>query len=778
MRQGRLLCATLLLLLARPSVCVLRGLPPTSDDAINLAVVGVWGKQGTVANATRCTGTFISPEVVLTAASCVLQGTPTGLFQHAACAHGAVSCPTVPADTLEIIAANRLPDTHERTAEVLSYEFRYSVPSLMPQVCTGGSACGEGWDIAALRVRQLCPRQRCIPPLPLSLGSLQAGETLRIVGAGIDPAAATLEEARHALRYQDGPLDRVRANQTLTIGAFARAALFGEPGPSACPGDDGAPIFRYEPTLDLTTGAGADGEMYGTSDVGLLAEIDALFAQDDAASFSSGASISTGTNTGSSTSYDAFADAASATGGAVSDRSADRSADLGGGGSGGGRSLSDAGFDSSGGLGGSGHGGWALVGVHSRIRGADSSGAGACVHSTTGSRAWLTRVSRCWLWRVLTLWRSLPRQMLPATPPPPPPSYSGMPAPPVPPISPDSVQWIERIGVRRLSARVLRECRGIDHWPPELRAPSRALPSVYSRQLADADEPVLPTLPPTPLPNQAGVCYGSPLHFCVHILSERGRLRYSIDDGSGSVVGRALHLTRLVTYTFQVVGVHQAHPLVISDSDTGPDRRRGVEVVGTFPAYGYDLFAFTPQAATPSLLYYQSTSRSGLGGPIHIANTKAAEPRSLPGADGTPFATPSVMILWDAHGVTVHRWSEYNESSNLTDSAWGDSLAGGAGGEDAAVVVRHRLDVIGHLPLATLARAAVYNRTYARWQREYAEAMRFAPVPPNITYTNVSNSTNVTLTYAPLLTSLDLVTCPAHPSPRCHVAGTCVTVWR
>lgn len=184
------------------------------------------------------------------------------------------------------------------------------------------------------------------------------------------------------------------------------------------------------------------------------------------------------------------------------------------------------------------------------------------------------------------------------------------------------MQWVGRIGVRRLTSATLTECAHSDHWPPELRPPSRALPSAYAQQLGGTGDAVLPTLPPTPQPNQAAVCYASPTHFCVHLLTERGRLRYSVDDGTGSVVGRALALTRLVRYTFQMVGVHAAHPLVVSDSDTGPDRRRVLEVVGAHPAWGYDLFAITPQAATPDTLYYQSATRSGLGGPIYISNTR------------------------------------------------------------------------------------------------------------------------------------------------------------
>ena len=207
----------LLLSAAPPAAPVLRGLPVTTGDGTDAAVIALWGREGTEAAGLRCTGVFIAPEVVLTAAACVLRSAPTGLFEHVACAHGGADCPTLPAATLQILAARALPEEREETAEVLSIEFRYSVPSLMPQVCTGGAVCGEGWDIAALRVRQLCPRQRCVPPLPLSLGTLRSGETLRLVGAGVDPLAASSELGGHALRYEDGELEGVRANQTLTL---------------------------------------------------------------------------------------------------------------------------------------------------------------------------------------------------------------------------------------------------------------------------------------------------------------------------------------------------------------------------------------------------------------------------------------------------------------------------------------------------------------------------------------------------------------------------------
>ncbi|MDC0526201.1 hypothetical protein OAO87_04285, partial [bacterium] len=131
------------------------------------------------------------------------------------------------------------------------------------------------------------------------------------------------------------------------------AHLLREPGPAACAGDAGAPVLRYEYGLENTTGDGADGAMYGEVEHDLAAEI-----VDDAADGEGGGS----------------------------------NADVGGGDVAGGENemLSHAERE--------GAGGWAVVGIHSRVVGGASSGVGACVHSGSGGRVWLTRVSRCWLY--------------------------------------------------------------------------------------------------------------------------------------------------------------------------------------------------------------------------------------------------------------------------------------------------------------------------------------------------------------------------------------------
>ena len=156
-----------LLLVSLPRlVGVFSGSPVPAEEASAQAVVALWGKAGTAASEVRCSGVFIAPEVVLTAASCLLAEKPATLVEHAACAAGASSCPTLPADAFEVLSAAKLPEEQELIAVVLAFEFRYSVPQEMPQVCTGGSICGEGWDVAALRVEQLCPRSAAFRRCP------------------------------------------------------------------------------------------------------------------------------------------------------------------------------------------------------------------------------------------------------------------------------------------------------------------------------------------------------------------------------------------------------------------------------------------------------------------------------------------------------------------------------------------------------------------------------------------------------------------------------------
>lgn len=769
-----------------PAFAVQHGMPLPTDDPSASAVVAVWGKPGTTAEHVRCSGVFIAPEVVLTAAACVLAERPATPLVHMACAHGdKAGCRTLPPSLLEVVAASDLPDEREATAEVLALEFRYSVPSEMPQVCSGGAVCGEGWDIAALRVRQLCPRQRCVPPLPLSLGSLEGGEMLRLVGTGVDPGAPSSELAGHALRYQDGALAAIRANQSLVLanaagdGVPALGAADGSSGDSAsarvgsgasvswaCHGDDGAPLLRYEATLEPTTGDGVPKAMYALDD----ADDALLDGRAHIVAFDGRSPASASEETSEALGH---LDSGRASGVGVADGAAGATP-LGIGSEGRGYAGRRLGASAA-------RGGWAVVGIHSRVRAdacaaaprsargtaaADAAADAAATRDArggvidAGGRAWSVRVSRCWLWRTLALWRTLPEASLPAE------RGSSPPSPPLPPISPDARQWTERVGVRRLTRRVQSECAGTDHWPPELLSPSAALPPEFALRLAQPTDPLLPALRPLQQPARSSVCYASKHHFCVHLLSERGRLRYSIDGGAGSAVGRTLSLTRLVTYTFQMVGVHAAHPyarhgsnlvslpppplmradqrsrptrgrFVISESETGPDRRRTVadEIHGAHPAIAYETFRFTASLATPPHLWYQSATRSGVGGPIRIVNTAHEEPRSLPGGTAAPSPTASALLLWDAHGATLHRWRR--------DEPAADGVV--EGGESSGS--SRGLEVVDHLPLASIARAALYNRTYARWRTAYDARMAHAPVAPNVTHVNVTNSTNTTLVY-------------------------------
>ena len=95
-------------------------------------------------------------------------------------------------------------------------------------------------------------------------------------------------------------------------------------------------------------------------------------------------------------------------------------------------------------------------------------------------------------------------------------------------------------------------------------------------------------------PVRAGSCFATPPHFCVQLVGDRGRLRYSVDTGRGAVPAGDLLLTRLVEYTFQMVGVADAHPFLLSTSDTGPGRRYATGVRGTHPAARYEFFVIPP----------------------------------------------------------------------------------------------------------------------------------------------------------------------------------------
>jgi glucose/arabinose dehydrogenase len=86
------------------------------------------------------------------------------------------------------------------------------------------------------------------------------------------------------------------------------------------------------------------------------------------------------------------------------------------------------------------------------------------------------------------------------------------------------------------------------------------------------------------------------------------------------VEGAELHLTRGVTYTFQMQSVPLMHPFYISTSETGG----GVGVVndgvtGNF-ATGNDVLTFTPGATTPDLVYYQCGSHTRMGWRLYISD--------------------------------------------------------------------------------------------------------------------------------------------------------------
>ena len=208
------------------------------------AVVAIWSDGSSGATPVRCTGVFVAPEVVLTAASCILSATPTGLVQHAACAHGARDCPTLAPAALKVLKAASLPE-RAVVADVTAIEFRYSNPSQMPQICSGGAVCGRGGNIAVLRVQQRCPEQRCTPPLAIASRGLVEGDAVRIVGAGVDASG------RWALRSRAAAISHVAELQVLLTHSEAPVSPAPvSPAPVACEGDTGAPLLVYDAGYD------------------------------------------------------------------------------------------------------------------------------------------------------------------------------------------------------------------------------------------------------------------------------------------------------------------------------------------------------------------------------------------------------------------------------------------------------------------------------------------------------------------------------------------------
>ena len=81
------------------------------------------------------------------------------------------------------------------------------------------------------------------------------------------------------------------------------------------------------------------------------------------------------------------------------------------------------------------------------------------------------------------------------------------------------------------------------------------------------------------------------------------------------IQGAALQLVRGVVYTFDLTAVPSFHPFIITSSSVGATSSGGFSVA----SFGSSL-AFTPDANTPSQLYYQCTNHASMGGTITIVD--------------------------------------------------------------------------------------------------------------------------------------------------------------
>jgi hypothetical protein len=94
---------------------------------------------------------------------------------------------------------------------------------------------------------------------------------------------------------------------------------------------------------------------------------------------------------------------------------------------------------------------------------------------------------------------------------------------------------------------------------------------------------------------------------------------YQIDGVEGAV----LQLQRGVTYTFQMNGTPVFHPFMMSTSEVGGFPFVGEYLTGVVNsgASGFGTLEFTPDATTPSLLYYQCGNHMFMGYKIEIGSS-------------------------------------------------------------------------------------------------------------------------------------------------------------
>jgi glucose/arabinose dehydrogenase len=98
------------------------------------------------------------------------------------------------------------------------------------------------------------------------------------------------------------------------------------------------------------------------------------------------------------------------------------------------------------------------------------------------------------------------------------------------------------------------------------------------------------------------------------------------------IQGRDVWLQRGVTYTFQLEDVPPGHPFYLSTSAAGAGEGVYTQGVSGNFATGDETLTFTPDAATPDLLYYQGEQQPSMGGRIHVLGVE--EVRLEPVASG------------------------------------------------------------------------------------------------------------------------------------------------